>query len=101
MNVREIYNQSCAWTADHCNLCKEESTRGVYPIRSVTDAVVSLKQSTHSVQYRAERGQATTKSDGRGPLVEYLCFLCRRQRRNPRGYDRLRMNAPRGYQPIM
>jgi hypothetical protein len=51
MNLRKTYNQSFAWTADHCNLCEEESTRGVYPIRRVADAVASKKQSTHSVQY--------------------------------------------------
>jgi hypothetical protein len=36
MNLRKIYNQSCAWTADHCNLCEEESTGGVYSIGRVT-----------------------------------------------------------------
>jgi hypothetical protein len=28
---------------------------------------VSKKQSTHSVEYRAERGKAMTKEDGHGP----------------------------------
>jgi hypothetical protein len=67
MSLRDTYNQSCAWTADQCNLCEEESTRGVYPIRRVADAVASKKQSTHSVQYRTERGQAMTEEDGNGP----------------------------------
>jgi hypothetical protein len=49
--------------------------------------LVSKKQSTHSVECRVERGKAMTENDGRGPLVEYLRFVCRRQRRNPCGLE--------------
>jgi hypothetical protein len=39
----------------------------VYSIRSATDAVVSKKESTHSVECRAERGQAMPEKDGNEP----------------------------------
>jgi hypothetical protein len=84
MNLRKIYSQSCAWTADHSNLCEEESARGVNPIgESLMPLSVSKKQSTHSVEYRSERGRTMTENDGRGPRVECLRFVCRGQGRNP------------------
>jgi hypothetical protein len=83
MNLRKTYNQSCALTADHYNLCEEESTRGVYPIReSLMPLSVTKKQSTHTVEYRAERRRTMTENYGRDQRVEYLRFVCRRQRRN-------------------
>jgi hypothetical protein len=55
MNPRESLNQSCLITADHYDLCEEKSNHGANSIRRVTDTVVSKKQSTHNVKWRAER----------------------------------------------
>jgi hypothetical protein len=57
MNSRESLYR--AWKDDPCNLCEEESTRGVYSIRRV-ELSGTEKQSTHSVECQAERGQAMT-----------------------------------------
>jgi hypothetical protein len=60
---------------------------------------VSKKQSTNSVDYRAERGRTLTENDGRGPRIEYLRFVCTvEDNGETRAYNR--MNAPRGG-PIM
>jgi hypothetical protein len=49
-------------------MCVRRESTECISTRRVTDADVSKKQSTHSVEYRAERGQAMTEKDGR---VEY------------------------------
>jgi hypothetical protein len=74
MKPREILNQLIVptRTAEDCKLCEGESTNGVYYIWRVTDDVSSnqlktINQSTKSVKYRAERGQAMTEKDGNGP----------------------------------
>jgi hypothetical protein len=48
-------------------LILEESTHGAHSIGRVADAVVSRKQSTHTVKCRAERGPTMTEMDGSGP----------------------------------
>jgi hypothetical protein len=100
MNLREICNQSCAWTADHCNLCEEESTRGVYPIRRVTYemSVRNNQRTACNIEQSVDKQRQKPMEEAR-LLSTYVSYV--EVNGETRAFNRIEMNAPRGGQAIM